>query len=81
MIREIGEDRLRLEQFCGYPVRGMSYPFGVFNREILALLPSLGIRYSRTVNATGGFGLPEDFSPGIRRFITARVCWKRRSSS
>jgi len=61
MIQEILEDRRRLEEMCGYPVRGMSYPFGTYTREIAALLASLGIRYSRTVNKTGSFEIPEDF--------------------
>jgi peptidoglycan/xylan/chitin deacetylase (PgdA/CDA1 family) len=61
VIHEMTEDRRRLERLCGYPVRGMSYPFGTFNRQIVALLPTIGIKYSRTVNKTGNFELPEDF--------------------
>jgi hypothetical protein len=61
VIQEIVEDRRRLEQVCGYPVRGMSYPYGTWSREVAALLPSLGIRYSRTVSQTGNFDLPQDF--------------------
>jgi len=61
VIQELVEDRRRLEELCGYPVRGMSYPFGTYSREIVALLPSLGIRYARTVNKTTNFNVPEDF--------------------
>jgi hypothetical protein len=61
VIQEIIEDRRRLEEMCGYPVRGMSYPYGAYTQEIAALLPSLGIHYSRTVNKTGSFDLPENF--------------------
>jgi hypothetical protein len=57
----LSEDRRRLEELCGYPVRGMSYPYGTFNDEIIALLPSIGIKYSRTVNSTGHFDVPENF--------------------
>ncbi len=62
VIQELVEDRRRLEEMCGYPVRGMSYPFGTYTEAIAALLPSLGLRYSRTVNKTNNFDLPEDFA-------------------
>jgi len=61
IIRELSEDRQRLEELCGYPVRGMSYPFGTFNDQVLALLPSIGIKYSRTVLSTGHFNVPDNF--------------------
>jgi len=59
--RQIIEDKMRLEELCGYPVRGMSYPFGTFNNELLNVLKSTGIEYSRTTRSTGMTGLPEDF--------------------
>ncbi len=55
------EDRRRLEELAGYPVRGMSYPFGDVSDEMLAVLPALGIEYSRTVKATGQLLLPQNF--------------------
>ncbi|MDF2923831.1 MAG: polysaccharide deacetylase [Paenibacillaceae bacterium] len=55
------EDRAKLEALCGYPVRGMSYPFGTYNQEVLAALPALGIEYSRTTRSHGGFHLPENW--------------------
>jgi peptidoglycan/xylan/chitin deacetylase (PgdA/CDA1 family) len=61
VVSEIIEDRSRLEALAGYPVRGMSYPFGVYSAGIMALLPGLGIEYSRTVNSHGGFHIPENF--------------------
>lgn len=61
LIVEIMEDRKRLEGIAGYPVRGMSYPNGSYNRRIKELLPHLGIEYARTVSATGGFGMPDDW--------------------
>ena len=57
---ELLEDRKSLEKLAGYPVRGLSYPNGSVTREIETLLPSLGIRYSRTVGSTGDFTLPEN---------------------
>src|SRR5699024_10822768 len=54
-------DRKTLESLCGYPVRGMSYPYGTYNDSVLNMLPSCGIVYSRTVHATNGFQLPSNF--------------------
>ena len=61
IVSEIIEDRRRLEALAGYPVRGMSYPFGAYSEELMKLLPVLGIEYSRTVNSHGGFQTPGDF--------------------
>lgn len=60
-VSEVMEDRSHLEALAGYPVRGMSYPFGVYNEAVLNLLPALGIEYSRTVNSHGSFRLPDNF--------------------
>ncbi|GBF75120.1 polysaccharide deacetylase [Paenibacillus sp. 598K] len=59
-VTEIIEDRRALEEVAGYPVRGMSYPFGTYNDEVARTLPQLGIRYSRTVHSTHSFELPDD---------------------
>jgi peptidoglycan/xylan/chitin deacetylase (PgdA/CDA1 family) len=61
IVSEILEDRKKLESLAGYPVRGMSYPFGVYNDEVTVLLPGLGIEYSRTVESHGRFCLPDNF--------------------
>ena len=61
LVQEIIEDRRQLEALCGYPVRGMSYPFGNYNDHIKAMLPGLGIEYSRTVKDTMQFDLPNNF--------------------
>lgn len=61
IVHEIIEDRKGLERLAGYTVRGMSYPNGSFNREIKGMLPALGIEYSRVVESTGGFGMPDDW--------------------
>lgn len=58
---EVLEDRRRLEQICGYPVRGMSYPWGTCNPDVVSGLRALGIRYARTIQSTNRFDLPEDF--------------------
>lgn len=58
---QILEDRKALETITGYPVRGLSYPYGSYNEEIKKLLPALGIRYSRIVGDSDAFGMPGDF--------------------
>lgn len=58
---EMLEDRKRLEALAGYPVRGMSYPFGNYSEEVIRTIRSVGIEYSRTVQSHGGFHLPENF--------------------
>jgi peptidoglycan/xylan/chitin deacetylase (PgdA/CDA1 family) len=45
---EILEDRKALEDCVGYPVRGMAYPYGSFNDQVIEVARSLGIVYSRT---------------------------------
>ncbi len=55
------ENKRILEGIAGYPVRGMSYPYGDYNDEVITLLRGLGVEYSRTTQATGGFDVPEDF--------------------
>jgi len=60
-VSEIWEDRKNLEELTGGLVQGMSYAFGNYSEEIMTLLKSLGIKYSRTVNATNGFYPPVNF--------------------
>lgn len=60
VVWQVMEDRKRLEAAAGYPVRGLSYPNGSYSDSIKALLPSLGIRYSRIVGNSEGFSLPDD---------------------
>ncbi len=61
VVRQVMRDRMELEDIVGAPVRGLAYPNGSYSKEIMALLPSLGIKYARAVQTTGGFGMPEDF--------------------
>ncbi|WNS42949.1 polysaccharide deacetylase family protein [Paenibacillus sp. MMS20-IR301] len=60
IAEEILQDRRQLEALAGYPVRGMSYPFGNYNDQVLGMLPAFGIEYSRTVQSHGTFSLPEN---------------------
>lgn len=61
VAQEVLEDRINLERIFGYPVRGMSYPFGVHSEAIRAMLPQLGIFYARVVGDTFSFDMPTDF--------------------
>ncbi|HEX2927277.1 MAG TPA: polysaccharide deacetylase family protein [Ruminiclostridium sp.] len=61
LVEEIREDRRQLETETGYPVRGMSYPFGEYDADVEKALSVLGIEYSRTVNSTSGFHTPGNF--------------------
>ena len=60
VAREVLDDRQALEALTGTPVRGLSYPNGSVSRDIEALLPACGIRYSRVVGSSDGFALPEN---------------------
>jgi peptidoglycan/xylan/chitin deacetylase (PgdA/CDA1 family) len=57
IVREVLEDRIALENLLGYPVRGMAYPFGTYNQQVIEILRHLGIRYCRGVG-TGGTSFP-----------------------
>lgn len=59
--REILDDRRRLEDLTGQPVRGLAYPFGTYDDRIVALLPTLDIAYARTVICNENFAIPQDF--------------------
>lgn len=61
LIVEVMRDRENLEALCGYPVRGMSYPYGCYTQKSIELLEMMGMKYSRTTVSTHGFGLPERF--------------------
>ena len=61
LLEEILEDKKFLEKNCSSIVRGMSYPFGQYNNEVINIAKACGIEYSRTVNNTHDFSLPSDF--------------------
>lgn len=60
-VKEMIEDRCKLEALAGYPVKGMSYPYGDYSEDVAQLLPQLGIAYCRTVYSHQRFDLPEHF--------------------
>ncbi len=60
VYKEIMDDRKQLEDLVGYPIRGMSYPFGNYTMEIVRVLPAIGIEYSRVVETHNKFMLPQN---------------------
>jgi hypothetical protein len=68
---EILDDRRALEDIVGYPVRGMAYPFGTYNKNVKEILRSLGIVYARAVKNAENDWLPADpmeWSPMMHMF-------------
>ena len=61
VVSEVWEDRRNLEKLCGYPVIGMSYPFGTYNSDVVERISSLGIVYSRTTVSTEKLTIPDNF--------------------
>ncbi|WP_409342539.1 polysaccharide deacetylase family protein [Paenibacillus sp. MBLB4367] len=57
---EILQDRLQLEKLVEYPVKGLSYPHGAWNRQVTDMLPSLGVEYARTTRSHGAFDMPDN---------------------
>ena len=60
-VEEIFEDRKNLERDYKKIVRGMAYPHGSYNDEVVNILKQCGIAYSRTVEVTGKFDIPTDW--------------------
>lgn len=59
--KDIADDKMILEKMCGYIVRGMSYPFGTYNDDIIAAMKAGGMEYSRTIASTSWFSIPNNF--------------------
>lgn len=45
-VNDIVEDRKKLERITGKIVKGLSYPIGSFDKDVIARLDSLGVLYS-----------------------------------
>lgn len=59
-VNEIINCRRALEDLAGYAVRGMAYPYGRWNDQIVSLLPSLGIVYARVCPLSDDFRIGRD---------------------
>ena len=58
---EIIEDKRRLEEISGRPLKMFAYPFGLYNDAVVELLSLAGYQGARTVRSTHRFDIPEDF--------------------
>lgn len=61
MIYEITEARKALEAQYGRITRGMAYPFGTYNDDVIDVLEKCHIAYARTVNNTYKFDFPQNW--------------------
>lgn len=59
--QEIIRDREQLETLFSRIVRGMAYPMGTYNDEVVGTLGGCGIAYARTTGDTRRFDLPGEF--------------------
>ena len=59
VARQVLADREGLEQLIGKPVRGLAYPNGSYSRDIIGMLPSLGIRHAREFPGVGRYLPPQ----------------------
>lgn len=57
---EIRLDKKVLEYLYDCKVRGMAYPYGTYNEEVLEALRKNQIEYSRTIKNTYDFALPKE---------------------
>ncbi|WP_160677180.1 polysaccharide deacetylase family protein [Clostridium sp. C8-1-8] len=61
VANEVIKDRENLEKQFGLIVRGMAYPYGTFNDDVVKVLENCGIVYARTVISTNDFRIPKDW--------------------
>lgn len=50
-----------LSELCGYKVRGMAYPGGIYTPEYIRELRRMGMRYARTAECTCSFAVPREW--------------------
>lgn len=61
VLNEILEDRKNIEKQYKALARGMAYPFGTYNDEVVNALKQCGICYSRTTVSTEKFKFPKEW--------------------
>lgn len=59
--KDLLNDRENLEEQFETIVRGMAYPYGTYNNQVVECMKSVGIVYSRTVHSTHNFYMPNDW--------------------
>lgn len=58
---EIIEDKRRLEELVGKPLKAFAYPFGSYDQDTKDILRLAGYQGARTIRSTYHFDLPKDF--------------------
>ena len=58
---EVLQDRMTLERQFNQIIRGMAYPYGTYNDEVVDALKACGIAYCRTIISSENFDLPKDW--------------------
>lgn len=58
---EMLDDRRELEKTFGGVIRGMAYPFGTYNDDVINVLKVAGIAYARTIKSVDNFKLPTNW--------------------
>lgn len=58
--REIQEDVENLRKMFSQEIVGFAYPYGRYNDVVREAVRGAGLRYARTAEEGGGFGLPND---------------------
>lgn len=61
IITQVIDDRKNIEKEYGKIARGMAYPYGTYNDEVIDVLDKCGICYSRTTKSTEKFELPKNW--------------------
>ena len=61
VVYEVMKDREALESIFGCIIKGMAYPYGTLNNDVVEALRVCGISYSRTTVSTEKFDIPTDW--------------------
>lgn len=61
LLREILEDRRTIEREFGTMARGMAYPYGAYNQDVMDAADACGICYARTAAETENVRFPENW--------------------
>lgn len=61
IVAEITEDRKNISKEYKTLARGMAYPYGTYNDEVIQCLKMCGVCYSRTTKSTEKFVFPENW--------------------
>lgn len=58
---EVVQCKTALEKILHKLVKGMAYPYGMYDVKVIEILRNCGIGYSRTVTSTHGFDITDNF--------------------